>query len=46
MDEKYLKLLEKINTAISETVLDKKIAIAFSGGVDSTLIAKISKEMN
>lgn len=46
MDEKYLKLLEKINTAISETVLDKKIAIAFSGGVDSTLIAKICKEMN
>lgn len=39
-------LLEKIKTAISQTVLDKKIGLAFSGGVDSTTMAKICSDMN
>jgi asparagine synthase (glutamine-hydrolysing) len=39
-------LLKKIQDAISYTVSDKKIGIAFSGGVDSTLIAKICYDMN
>ena len=34
-------LLLEINKAIENTVFDKKIGIAFSGGVDSTLIAKL-----
>jgi len=46
MDAKYQELFEKIKTAISETVNDKKIGIAFSGGVDSTLISKVCSEMN
>jgi asparagine synthase (glutamine-hydrolysing) len=39
-------LLEKIQLAIAQTVLPKKIGVAFSGGVDSTLIAKICHTMN
>ena len=39
-------LLEKIQTAISSSVQNKKIGIAFSGGVDSTLIAKLCHQMN
>ena len=39
-------LLEKIKSAITQTVQDKKIGIAFSGGVDSTLIAKLCNTMN
>lgn len=39
-------LLEKIRAAISQTVPEKRIGIAFSGGVDSTLIAKICSDMN
>lgn len=46
MDAKYQELLEKIKNSISETVKDDKIAVAFSGGVDSTLISKICKDMN
>ena len=45
MDEKYEILFDKIKTAISETVTDKKIGIAFSGGVDSTMISKVCKDM-
>ncbi|MFB5632532.1 MAG: asparagine synthase C-terminal domain-containing protein, partial [Nitrosopumilus sp.] len=33
-------------TAINQTVTDKKIGIAFSGGVDSTLVSKICKDMD
>ena len=40
MDEHHKELLDHIENAISETVLEKKIGIAFSGGVDSTLISK------
>nr|AFK24991.1 asparagine synthase [uncultured archaeon] len=39
-------LLEKIKTAMSQTVSDKKIGFAFSGGVDSTTMAKICNDMD
>ena len=39
-------LLEKIQNAISQNIPRKKIGIAFSGGVDSTLIAKLCHQMN
>ena len=34
-------LLEEIRNAISRTIREKKIGVAFSGGVDSSVIAKI-----
>jgi asparagine synthase (glutamine-hydrolysing) len=40
------ELLEKIQNAISQTVTGKKIGVAFSGGVDSTLVSKICSDMN
>ena len=46
MDELTKKLFENIKTSISETFKVKKIGIAFSGGVDSTLISKICSDMN
>ncbi len=46
MDEMNKKLLENIKNSISETVKKQKIGIAFSGGVDSTLISKICSDMN
>ena len=46
MDETYQKLFDYIKNAISETVPGKKIGIAYSGGVDSTLISKICSDMN
>jgi len=46
MDEIDAKLLEHIKNSISETIKVKKIGIAFSGGVDSTLISKICSDMN
>ena len=46
MDEINKKLLENIQSSISEIVKEKKIGIAFSGGVDSTLISKICSDMN
>jgi len=46
MNEINQKLLENIKNSISETVKVKKIGIAFSGGVDSTLISKICSDMN
>ena len=46
MDEMNKKLLEHIKDSISETVKVKKIGIAFSGGVDSTLISKICSDMD
>lgn len=39
------QLLEKIKSAISENVSENKIGIAFSGGVDSTLVSKICNDM-
>lgn len=46
MDDTSKKLFENIKNSISETVKVKKIGIAFSGGVDSTLISKICSDMN
>ena len=39
------KLHEKMNESILKTVDDKKIAIAFSGGVDSSLLAKLCADL-
>ena len=38
-------LLDHITNSISDIVPEKKIGIAFSGGVDSTLISKICSDM-
>ncbi len=46
MDEMKKELLENIKNAISETVKETKIGVAFSGGVDSTLVSKICSDMN
>jgi asparagine synthase (glutamine-hydrolysing) len=46
MDEMNEKLLENIKNSVFETVKEKKIGVAFSGGVDSTLISKICSDMN
>ncbi|MDH3696122.1 MAG: asparagine synthase-related protein [Nitrosopumilus sp.] len=46
MDEMNKKLLDNVKNSISETVKVKKFGIAFSGGVDSTLISKICSDMN
>jgi len=46
MDEMNKKLLEHIKNSVSDVVQEKKIGIAFSGGVDSTLISKICSDMN
>ncbi|NJK77723.1 MAG: asparagine synthase [Nanoarchaeota archaeon] len=45
MDKIHENLLKNIKNSISETVKEKKIGIAFSGGVDSTLISKICSDM-
>ena len=45
MDEKYQELFDKIKDSITLTVTEKKIGIAYSGGVDSTLISKVCKDM-
>src|SRR3970282_1871317 len=39
------ELLDKIKNSIKENIVEKKIAIAFSGGVDSTLISKICSDL-
>ena len=46
MDEMHQKLFDYIKNAISEIVPGKKIGIAYSGGVDSTLISKICHDMD
>ena len=39
------QLLDEMQNAVKDTVHDKKVGIAFSGGVDSTLLAKLVKDM-
>ena len=39
------QLLDEMQNAVKYTVTDKKVGIAFSGGVDSTLLAKLVKDM-
>ena len=39
------ELLKNIKEAINQTVPKKRIGIAFSGGVDSTLISKVLKDL-
>jgi len=39
------KLLTEIQNSISFAITDKKIGIAFSGGVDSTVISKICNDL-
>lgn len=39
------ELLENIKNAIKKTVPEKRIGVAFSGGVDSTLISKILHDL-
>ena len=46
MEQMEKELLENIKNSISETVKEKKIGIAFSGGVDSTLVSKICSDMD
>ena len=47
MDEIQKKLLEHIEKLnLSNSIEEKKIGVAFSGGVDSTLISKICSDMN
>ena len=46
MDDMSQQLLENIKNSISDTVRTNKIGIAYSGGVDSTLISKICHDMD
>ena len=39
------QLLSEMENAVKETIYDKKIGVAFSGGVDSTILAKLVKDM-
>ena len=44
--QKEDKLLTEMQIAIKESITEKKIGIAFSGGVDSTLISKICVDLD
>ena len=46
MDDMNKKLLENIKFLFLKLFKVKKIGIAFSGGVDSTLISKICSDMD
>ncbi len=39
------RLLQELENSIKVTLLEKKIGVAFSGGVDSTLLAKLCKDL-
>ncbi len=45
MEQMQKELHENIKNSISETLKEKKIGIAFSGGVDSALVSKICSDM-
>ncbi len=38
-------LLQELQNSITDILVEKKIAVAFSGGVDSTLLAKLCKDL-
>ena len=40
-----ISLLQELQNSIKDTLLEKKIGVAFSGGVDSTLLAKLCKDL-
>ena len=40
------QLLDEMQNAVKETVSDKKVGVAFSGGVDSTMLAKLVKDIS
>lgn len=40
------ELIQELQTAIKDNVIEKRIGIAFSGGVDSTLLAKLCSDLN
>jgi len=44
--ENHQELLEKFHDSIKRTVSQKKIGVAFSGGVDSTLVAKLCTDLD
>ena len=44
--ENHQELLEKFHDSIKQTVPQKKIGVAFSGGVDSTLVAKLCTDLD
>ena len=46
MNSMQKQLHDSIKNSISETVKEKKIGVAFSGGVDSTIISKICSDMD
>jgi len=46
MNQTQKQLHENIKNSISKTVKEKKIGVAFSGGVDSTLVSKLCSDMN
>jgi len=39
------QLLDEMQNAVKGTVTEKRVGVAFSGGVDSTLLAKLVKDM-
>ncbi len=43
--QKENQLLVEIQNAIRESIIEKNIGLAFSGGVDSTLVSKICKDL-
>lgn len=45
MESQQNQLLAEIQDAINETITEKKIGVAFSGGIDSTLISKICVDL-
>ena len=45
MEPPIRRLLEATRTAISSTVRERRIGVAFSGGVDSSLVAKLCHDM-